>query len=99
VAVALPADLDTAFADFLRIDVANGDASEDTITGYRNAVESWVAWCIEHGFDPATVTTAHIKRYRQALIEAKYNTDTRHTDLRSASTAVVYWGTGKKFAR
>jgi site-specific recombinase XerD len=68
-----PSELDAAFADFLRVDVANGDASEDTIRNYRNEVEAWVAWCAEQGFDPATATVMQIKRYRQALIEAHYN--------------------------
>ena len=65
--------LDAAFADFLRVDVASGDASDDTIRNYRSEVELWVAWCIEQGFDAATVTVTHVKRYRQALIEANYN--------------------------
>ena len=65
--------MDAAFADFLRVDVASGDASEDTIRNYRSEVELWVAWCIEQGFDPATVTVTHVKRYRQALIESNYN--------------------------
>jgi site-specific recombinase XerD len=65
--------LDAAFADFLRVDVASGDASEDTIRNYRSEVEVWVAWCIQQGFDPATVTVMHVKRYRQALIENHYN--------------------------
>ena len=70
----LPAsDLDAAFADFLRVDVASGDASEDTIRNYRNEVAIWVAWCIEQGLEAATATVMHIKRYRSALIEAKYN--------------------------
>jgi site-specific recombinase XerD len=66
-------ELDAAFADFLRVDVANGDASADTVHNYRNEVEMWAAWCIAQGFDPATVTTMHVKRYRSALIEANYN--------------------------
>jgi site-specific recombinase XerD len=68
-----PSDLDAAFADFLRVEVASGDASEDTIRNYRNEVAVWVAWCVEQGFDPATVTIMHVKRYRSALIEASYS--------------------------
>jgi site-specific recombinase XerD len=67
-----PSALDAAFADFLRIDLANGDASEDTIRNFRCAVGLWVAWCRDQGLDPATVTTTHVKRYRQALIETGY---------------------------
>lgn len=63
------AQMDAAFAEFLRIDVANGDASPDTIAGYRGVVESWVNWCFERGIDPATVTVHHIKHFRQTLIE------------------------------
>ena len=69
----VPGAMEAAFAEFLRVDVASGDASLDTIEHYLNEVEYWVAWCAEQGFDPATITTTHIKRYRQALIEANYN--------------------------
>jgi site-specific recombinase XerD len=68
--------MDAAFADFLRVDVASGDAAEDTIRNYRNEVELWVGWCIEQGFDAATVTPMHVKRYRSALIEHEYNSIT-----------------------
>jgi integrase/recombinase XerD len=67
-----PADFHVAFADFLCIDVANGDASPDTLRSYRSEVALWVAWCISQSFDAATVTAMHIKRYRQALLEAGY---------------------------
>ncbi len=63
------AEMDAAFAEFLRLDVANGDASPDTIAGYRGVVEAWVNWCFQETIDPATVTVHHIKRYRQMLIE------------------------------
>ncbi len=66
-------DLDVAFADFLRVDVASGDASDDTIRNYGSEVEVWVVWCLQQGFDPATVTVTHVKRYPQALVEAGYN--------------------------
>ena len=67
-----PADFHAAFADFLCIDVANGDASPDTVRSYRSEVALWVAWCASQNFDPATVTAMHIKRYRQALLEGGY---------------------------
>ena len=66
-------DLDAAFADFLRVDVANGDASQDTIRNYRNEVALWGAWCIEQGLDAAIATVTHVKLYRSALLENKYN--------------------------
>src|ERR1017187_1759175 len=67
-----PNAFDAAFADFLRIDVASGDASPDTVRSYRSEVAMWVAWCVEQGFDAATATVMHIKRYRSALLEAGY---------------------------
>src|ERR1039458_8943578 len=65
-------EMDAAFADFLPVDVANGDASQDTIRNYRNEVALWVAWCIEQGLDAATATVTHVKLYRSALLENKY---------------------------
>lgn len=37
-------DLDAAFGRFLRLDVANGDASVDSIRGYRSQLAAWLAW-------------------------------------------------------
>jgi len=71
-----PSAMDAAFADFLRIDLANGDASADTIRNYRSTVGLWAAWCREQGIDPATVTVAEVKRYRQTLVEAGYGAGT-----------------------
>jgi len=68
--------LEVAFADFLRIDVANGDASEDTIRSYRSQVGLWVAWCRDRGVDPAIATVADIKHYRQAQVEAGHRAGT-----------------------
>ncbi len=64
---------DAAFADFLRIDVASGEASPDTIRKYRAEVAVWVEWCAGQGIDPATATVTHVKYYRQALIQANFN--------------------------
>lgn len=61
-----------AFATFLRIDVANGDASADTVRGYRVQVGQWVQWCQGQGINPATVTTLEVKTYRQVLVEQGY---------------------------
>jgi site-specific recombinase XerD len=61
-----------AFANFLRIDVANGDASADTLRTYRAQVGAWVQWCGEHGINPATATAMDVKTYRQALVTDGY---------------------------
>jgi len=63
-------DFDRAFAEFLRVDVANGDASPDTIRGYRTQVGAWVAWCHHHQHDPAVCSVTDVKAYRQDLVAA-----------------------------
>lgn len=64
--------LDKAFARFLRLDVANGDASPDTIRGYRAQVSQWVTWCNQEGIDPGMATTEDVKAYRQYLVTGGY---------------------------
>jgi site-specific recombinase XerD len=64
--------LEAAFADFLRIDVANGDASAETVNAYCTGVEQWLTWCMSERCDPASASVAHIKHYRQSMIEAGY---------------------------
>lgn len=61
-------DLDVAFARFLRLDVANGDASADTIRGYRSQLAAWVVWCGDHAVDARTATSDDVKRYREDLV-------------------------------
>ena len=61
-------DLEGAFAEFLRIDVANGDASPDTLRGYRTQAAQWVDWCRSRGIEPAGATTRDVKAYRQQLV-------------------------------
>lgn len=65
-----------AFANFLKIDVANGDASADTVRGYRTQVGQWIAWCQAQGINPATATATDVKEYRQALVSEGYKTET-----------------------
>ncbi len=65
-------DLLKAFAEFLKMDVANGAASMDTIRGYKAQVGQWVKWCLENDVDPATATVNDVKAYRAHLVEAGY---------------------------
>ena len=66
------AELNAAFADFLRFDVANGDASTETIGSYRRGVAQWLAWCDSDNCDPGLATPLQIKLFRQSLLEAGY---------------------------
>lgn len=69
-------DLLNAFAVFVHLDVANGDASEDTVRGYFSQVQQYVEWCRDAGIDPATATEDDIKRYRQHLVAQGYERGT-----------------------
>jgi len=68
--------LDDAFARFLRLDVANGDAARETIRSYRGQVASWVDWCRENAVDPGTATPDDVKAYRQDLVLDGYKPGT-----------------------
>ena len=61
-------DLDAAFARFLRLAVANGDASADTIRGCRSQLAAWVSWCADQRVNARTATVADVKRYREHLV-------------------------------
>lgn len=70
--VALQVDLMAAFADFLRLDVAQGDASPATIRTYYGQVQRFVEWCESQGIGPANATIEDVKQYRASLIEQGY---------------------------
>ena len=61
-----------AFADFLRVDVANGDASRATIRTYAGQVMQYIDWCAAADIHPAAATVADVKRYRSALVGGAY---------------------------
>jgi hypothetical protein len=44
-------NLNAAFARFMRLDVANGDAWPHTIRGYRSQLAAWVSQCANHAID------------------------------------------------
>lgn len=58
------------FAEFMRIDLANGDARPDTVRTYKTHVAQWVNFCRKNGIDPARATQEDVKTYRQALVDA-----------------------------
>ncbi len=61
-----------AFADFLRLVVANGDASMDTIRGYKTQVNQWVEWCKKNDINSTTATSNDVKAYRLHLVTNGY---------------------------
>jgi hypothetical protein len=68
-------DVMTAFGAFLRLYVADGDASSETIRSYYGIAARFVARCGEHGTNPATVTENDIATYCRELL-AQYEVGT-----------------------
>ncbi len=64
---ALEIDPMDAFEWFLQIDVANGDATPDTVDAYRREVGAWIKWCDDNSHVPALVTRNEVERYREEM--------------------------------
>lgn len=60
-----------AFEQFLQLDVAEGDASADTVITYQRRINQYLRWCDAQGLAPAIATADDIKTYRRDLIAAK----------------------------
>jgi len=69
-------ELLATFARFLRLNVAEGDASPHTLRSYHAQVAQFVAWCQKHGIDPARATEKDIVAYRKALVDRGYKRGT-----------------------
>ena len=63
-------DLLAAFADFLRLDVAQGDASPETVRVYWGQARAYLSWGNTAGVHPAAATEADLKGYRSSLVAA-----------------------------
>ena len=66
-AVDATADLLDRLGTFLRINVAEGDASEHTIRAYKTHIVQFVEWCEEQGIQPAVATEQDLALYRRYL--------------------------------
>lgn len=78
----LPAELDLtqAMADFLRLNVADGDASPKTVASYLTEVRQYTQWCKSEGINPARATEDDLRAYRSYLV-ANYTRGTVATKL------------------
>ncbi len=56
----LPELIDTA-ADWFALDVANGDAREDTIRTYMLHLVHWLDWCMANSLNPGAPSIHDIK--------------------------------------
>ncbi len=59
------------FTNFLQFDVANGNASGDTIVTYWHQVKQYLEWCRSSSLDPRAATRETIKIYRWWLAEQR----------------------------
>jgi site-specific recombinase XerD len=71
-----PANLTEIFGRFLRLRVADGDASPATVRTYHAQATQFVAWCQQGALSPATATEEDIIAYRKHLVEAGYRPTT-----------------------
>ena len=70
------ADILDAFAAFLRLNVAQGDASPETVRSYHAHAGQFVAWCADQGLNPAEATEGDLERYRVHLVGLGYERGT-----------------------
>lgn len=63
-------DLLPILADWLHLDVANGDACADTLQTYRRQIEMWLIWCGKRRIPVGRATADDVKAWRQELISA-----------------------------
>ncbi|WP_020678113.1 tyrosine-type recombinase/integrase [Geopsychrobacter electrodiphilus] len=62
-------DLSDLLADWLNLDVANGDACADTLKTYQSQIQTWLTWCSENSVYPGQATTEDVKNWRKDLID------------------------------
>lgn len=65
-----------SLALFLRLNVAQGDASEHTITGYMIHIRQFYGWCVEGGLQPGRANEFDLARYRRHLVTQGYKRST-----------------------
>jgi len=88
-------DLLARFADFLRLNVAEGDASPETLRGYRADARDFVGWCATAGLNPARASYDDLVAYRKTLVEHGYKRGTvarKLNALRRLYEALRSWG-------
>jgi len=56
-----------AFAYFLRVEVANGSATQDTVEAYQREVNNWIKWCELHNFAPEDAQRYHLDAFHEEM--------------------------------
>ncbi len=57
------------FSQILKEEIANGNASSDTVRTYRQQFKLFVSWCDRHRLEITKLTEDHIKEYRGYLVD------------------------------
>lgn len=70
-----------AFEWFLQIDVANGDATRDTVAAYRREVGLYLRWCDGNQIEALYATREHIELFRESLKNRGMASTTRQSKL------------------
>jgi site-specific recombinase XerD len=74
-------DLMSKFRDWISIEVAQGDASQNTQRSYMGSVRGYLAWCRERTIEITKVSENEVKLYRAHLIRSGYKRGTIETKL------------------
>jgi integrase/recombinase XerD len=69
------------FERYLKLVIADGNASVDTIKTYRNRVAQFIHWCKERELYPALITKQNILEYRKQLIDKSKTSTTVRLSL------------------
>jgi site-specific recombinase XerD len=87
-------DLLSDFGAFLRLHVADGDASPNTLRSYHANAAQFVAWCRGQAIDPARATEDDLLNYRKYLNEnyARGTVAVKLTAVRRLYEAAVWRG-------
>ncbi len=56
-----------AFAYFLRVEVASGEATADTVEAYHREVGNWIKWCQVRDLPPENAQGYHLEAFREEL--------------------------------
>ena len=74
-------DLLSKFRDWISIEVAQGDASQNTQRSYLGSVRGYLAWCRDRITEITKVSENEVKLYRAHLIQSGYKRGTIETKL------------------
>jgi site-specific recombinase XerD len=78
-------DYEAALGDYLRLNVAEGDASPHTVRAYYTHARQYAAWCMALGIDPRAAGDGTIADYRRHLVNQGYTRATIGVKLQAVA--------------